>query len=90
MGSETPSLVTMHQAPGASCSIPYYPGLDSCPFYAIPIYPFEFMKFFISLYMYIIREYGSILYMGIAMVFCPTFGQWCKSGPMFFRFFFSR
>ena len=24
-----------------------YPGLVSCPFYAIPIYPFKFMKFFI-------------------------------------------
>ena len=22
-----------------------YPGLVSCPFYAIPIYPFKFMKF---------------------------------------------
>ena len=33
-------LVTMHQAPGASCDILYYPGLVSCPFYAIPIYPF--------------------------------------------------
>ena len=30
-----------------------YPGLVSCPFYAIPIYPFKFMKFFI--YLYIIR-----------------------------------
>ena len=29
-----------HQAPGASCGILYYPGLVSCPFYAIPIYPF--------------------------------------------------
>ena len=27
-----------------------YPGLVSCPFYAIPIYPFKFMKFFIYLY----------------------------------------
>ena len=26
-----------------------YPGLVSCPFYAIPIYPFKFMKFFIYL-----------------------------------------
>ena len=26
-----------HQAPGASCGILYYPGLASCPFYAIPI-----------------------------------------------------
>ena len=33
-------LVTMHQAPGASCGTLYYPGLVSCPFYAIPIYPF--------------------------------------------------
>ena len=33
-------LVTMHQAPGASYGILYYPGLVSCPFYAIPIYPF--------------------------------------------------
>ena len=32
-----------------------YPGLVSCPFYAIPIYPFKFMKFFIYL-----------LYIGIA------------------------
>ena len=30
-----------------------YPGLVSCPFYAIPIYPFKFMKFFIYLYIYI-------------------------------------
>ena len=30
-----------------------YPGLVSCPFYAIPIYPFKFMKFFI--YLYIVR-----------------------------------
>ena len=29
-----------------------YPGLVSCPFYAIPIYPFKFMKFFIYLYIY--------------------------------------
>ena len=29
----------MNQAPGASCGILYYPGLVSCPFYAIPIYP---------------------------------------------------
>ena len=27
-----------------------YPGLVSCPFYAIPIYPFKFIKFFIYLY----------------------------------------
>ena len=27
-----------------------YPGLVSCPFYAISIYPFKFMKFFIYLY----------------------------------------
>ena len=26
-----------HQAPGASCGTLYYPGLVSCPFYAIPI-----------------------------------------------------
>ena len=26
-----------------------YPGLVSCPFYAIPIYPFKFMNFFIYL-----------------------------------------
>ena len=32
-------LVTMHKAPGASCGILYYPGLVSCRFYAIPIYP---------------------------------------------------
>ena len=28
-----------------------YPGLVSCPFYAIPIYPFKFMKFFIYLWL---------------------------------------
>ena len=27
----------MHQAPGTSCGILHYPGLLSCPFYAIPI-----------------------------------------------------
>ena len=32
-------LVTMHQAPGASGGVLYYPGLVSCPFYAIPICP---------------------------------------------------
>ena len=26
-----------------------YPGLVSCPFYAIPIYPFKFLKFFLYL-----------------------------------------
>ena len=31
-------LVTMHKASGASCGILYYPGLVSCPFYAIPLY----------------------------------------------------
>ena len=29
-----------HQAPGASCGVLYHPGLVSCPFYVIPIYPF--------------------------------------------------
>ena len=33
-------LVTMHQAPGASCGIHYYPCLVSCHFYVIPTYPF--------------------------------------------------
>ena len=27
-----------------------YPGLVSCPFYAIPIYPLKFIKFFIYLF----------------------------------------
>ena len=41
-----------------------YPGLVSCPFYAIPIYPFKFMKFFIYLYnnyyvLYYIHVYHS-------------------------------
>ena len=27
----------MHQAPGASCGMLYYPGLVSYPFYAIPL-----------------------------------------------------
>ena len=34
-----------------------YPGLVSCPFYAIPIYPFKFMKFFI----YLLYYYYSML-----------------------------
>ena len=33
-------LVTMHKAHGASCGMLYYPNVVSCPFYAIPIYPF--------------------------------------------------
>ena len=39
----------MHQAPCASCSILYYPGLDSCPFYVIPIIQFLIITFFIYL-----------------------------------------
>ena len=40
-----------HYASSAWCIMRYtvYPGLVSCPFYAIPIYPFKFMKFFIYL-----------------------------------------
>ena len=36
----------MHQVPGASCGILYYPGLVSCPFYAIPIIPFLIYEIF--------------------------------------------
>ena len=35
-----------------------YPGLVSCPFYAIPIYPFKFMKFFI--YLLYIQQDGPL------------------------------
>ena len=53
MDSEMPYFLVwslyMHQAPGASCGILYYPGLVSCPFYAIPIIPVLIMKFFIYL-----------------------------------------
>ena len=43
-----------HYASSAWCIMRYtvYPGLVSCPFYAIPIYPFKFMKFFIYLFSY--------------------------------------
>ena len=45
-------LVTMHQAPGASCGALYYPGLVSCPFYAIPVYPFLIYEKFHLLVIY--------------------------------------
>ena len=44
-----------HQAPGASCGILYYPGLVSCPFYAIPIIiPFLIYEIFHLLVMIVI------------------------------------
>ena len=48
----------MYQAPGASCGILYYPGLVSCPFYAIPI----IMPFLIYEIFYL------LVIIGIAMV----------------------
>ena len=49
-------LVTMHQAPGASCGILYYPGLVSCPFYVIPtiIIPFLIYKMFHLLVIFVV------------------------------------
>ena len=46
-----------------------YPGLVSCPFYAIPIYPFKFMKFFIYLYIY--RQRGPVVRLGGLAPACP-------------------
>ena len=36
-----------------------YPGLVSCPFYAIPIYPLKFMKFFFYLLVFTTAGAGS-------------------------------
>ena len=51
MDSELPSFLVWSLCISAWCIMRYtvYPGLVSCPFYAIPIYPFKFMKFFIYL-----------------------------------------
>ena len=45
MDSEMPYFLvwSLHQAPCASCGILYYPGLVSCPFYAIPIIIIPFL-----------------------------------------------
>ena len=48
-GSEMPHFLVWSLSSSAWCIMQYtvYPCLVSCPLYVIPIYPFQFMKFFI-------------------------------------------